>query len=29
MGPDWAWPALAFGGTFIIALIIFFSLAWG
>lgn len=27
--PEWAWPALAFGGTFIIALIIFFSLAWG
>ena len=27
--PEWAWPAVAFGGTFIIALIIFFSLAWG
>jgi len=27
--PTWAWATLAFGGTFLVALLIFFAAAWG
>lgn len=27
--PTWVWAALAFGGTFVVALLIFFAAAWG
>lgn len=27
--PGWAWPALAFGITFVIGIIVFFTAAWG
>lgn len=27
--PTWVWATLAFGGTFVIALLIFFAAAWG
>ncbi len=27
--PEWAWPALAFGATFVIGIIVFFTAAWG